>query len=236
MSEIVTRDYRTAEVFRKYGIGYCCGGKWPVEMACEMQGVDAGILQEELKAAIRTVYVSNQLDFSEWDIDFLTAYITNVHHQYLKKSLPVTMELISDSGKEHAKKFPYIADLEKQFDLLVQHLIPSMQREEEVLFPYIRQVAHAHKGKEPYAVLLVKTLRKPVENALFKGHERVSDIILSVRKITSDYTVPPNVCTSHKVVLAKLKEIDNDIMQHQYLEQSILFPRAIAIENEVLAL
>ena len=77
-------------------------------------------------------------------------------------------------------------------------------------------------------------LRKPVEETMFKGHEIITDIIVSIRMLTNKYTTPENVCISHKVVIAKLKELDNDLMQHLYLEQSILFPRAMAIEKELL--
>jgi len=235
VSEIVAQDYRTAEVFRKHGIGYCCGGKWPMEIACQMSGVDADQLKAELEAVTRTIHVSNQLEFAEWDIDFLIDYIMNVHHRYLKKSLIPVKQVLSDFSAEHIKKYPWLAQLEKQFDSLARHLNVSMQREEEVLFPYIRQIAHAHKDKEPYAALLVRTLRKPVEDRMYKDHETIVGIIHSIREITGNYTVPENACTSHKVVAAKLKELDNDLSQHLYLEQSILFPRAVAIEKEVLS-
>lgn len=235
VADIVAKDYRTAEVFRKHGIGYCCGGKWPMEIACEMRGIDASAIQAELESAIRTINVSSLLDFADWDIDFLISYLINVHHRYLKKSLPETQKLLKEFAQEHIKKFPYLEDLERQFDLLIKQLMPSMEREEEVLFPYIRQIAHAHRHKESYAALLVRTLRKPVEETMFKGHETVTNIILSIRRLTSQYTTPENVCISHKVVIAKLKELDNDLMQHLYLEQSILFPRAMAIEREVLS-
>lgn len=234
VAEIVAKDYRTADVFRKHGIGYCCGGKWPMEMACEMRGIDADKIQAELETATRTIHVSNLLDFAEWDIGFLVNYLINVHHQYLKKSLPETQQLLGEFAKEHNKKFSYLAELEKQFDLLVKQLLFSIQREEEVMFPYIRQIAHAYEHKEPYAALFVRTMRKPVEETMFKGHENVRDIILSIRKLTNTYTAPENVCISHKVVIAKLKELDNDLMQHLYLEQSVLFPRTMAIEKEVL--
>lgn len=230
----MARDYRTAEVFRKHGIGYCCGGKWPMEVACEMQGIDADKVLIELEAATRNIHVSNQLDFAEWEINFLMDYLVNVHHRYLKKSLPEIQLLLGEFAKEHVKKYPYVAELEKQFGLLVKQLLPSIGQEEEVMFPYIRQVAHAHKHKEPYAALFVRTLRKPVEETMYKGHEAATDIILSIRKITGNYSVPDNACTSHKVVIARLKELDNDLMQHLYLEQSILFPHAKAIEKEVL--
>jgi regulator of cell morphogenesis and NO signaling len=234
VADIVAKDYRTADVFRNHGIGYCCGGKWPMDMACEMRGLDTEKMLAELEAAVRTINVSTQLNFAEWDIDFLIDYITNIHHRYLKKSLPETQHILIEFSKEHDKKFTWLVELVTQFELLINQLQISMKREEEVLFPYIRQIAHAHKGKEPYAALLVRTLRKPVEETIFHGHELVSDIILSIRKLTNIYNTPENVCVSHKVVMAKLKELDNDLMQHLYLEQSILFPRAMAIEKEVL--
>jgi regulator of cell morphogenesis and NO signaling len=236
VADIVAQDYRTAAVFRKHGIGYCCGGKWPMDMACEMQGVDAEKVQMELEASIRTIHVSNFTGFAEWDVDFMIDYIINIHHFYLKNTLTDTQQLLGNFSKEHSKKFTWLGELEKQYDLLIKQLSRCMHREEEVLFPYIRQIAHAHKGKEPYAALLVRTLRKPVEDTMYKGHETVAGIIFSIRKLTDSYASPENVCTSHKVVLAKLKELDNDLSQHLYLEQSILFPRAVAIEKEVLSL
>ena len=190
----------------------------------------------ELESIVRINNISNQLNFADFDTDFIINYIINVHHEYLKKSLKGTQEMLADFAKEHIKKFAYLGELEDQFDILVNELLASVQHEEEVIFPYLRHLIHAHKHKEPYAVLLIKTLRKPVEDAMFNSHETVSEIIMSIRKLTTSYTPPENVCISHKVILAKLKELDNDLMQHLYLEQSILFPRAIAIEKELLSL
>jgi regulator of cell morphogenesis and NO signaling len=234
VSDIVLQDFRTAEVFRKHGISYCCGAKWPMEMACEMHGVDVATLQKELEDAVRTVHLPNIVDYEKWDTGFLVEYIINIHHHYLKETLPKTQESVHEFIDEHVKKFPYLAELKKQFDQLVDELLKAVCSEEEVLFPYIRQLVHAHKHKEPYAAMFIRTLRKPVEQILHKSHSDISNIILSIRKLTNIYLVPPQACLSHQVVLSKLKELDNDLMQHFYLEKSILFPRAIRIEKEVL--
>lgn len=236
VADVVAQDYRTADVFRRYGISYCCGGKWPIDRACEMKGVDADKLHRELEVATRTIQVSSQLSFADWDIDFLISYLINVHHHFLKKSLPETQRMLVDFSNEHKKQLPYLIELEKQFDLLIKQLITSMQREEEVIFPYIHQIAHAHTHSIPPGDLLITTLRKPVEEIMYHGHEIVWDIILSIRKLTSSYTIPENSCISHKVVIAKLRELDNDLIQHLYLEQSILFSKAITIEKQVLSI
>src|SRR5215467_14609873 len=90
VSEIVREDYRTADVFRKYDIDFCCGGKWPLSMVCETKNLDYDIIKEELEDSARTITIHNTLRFDEWNIDFLTDYIVNVHHQYLRKALPET--------------------------------------------------------------------------------------------------------------------------------------------------
>jgi len=234
VADIVAKDYRTADVFRRYGIGYCCGGKWPIDIACEMQGVDADTLRAELETVVRNIQISSQINFADWDTRFLIDYIINVHHSYLKKTLPGMQVMLEEFAIEHVKKYPFLEELEQQFKGLQKKLLQALEEEEKETFPYIQQLINAYKNKDSYGALYLRTLRKPVEDAMFKGHVVISDIITSIRHLTNQYNTPENVCTSHKVVLARLKELDMDIMQHLFLEKSILFPRAIAMEKEIL--
>jgi len=235
VSAIVEADYRTADVFRKYSVGYCCGGKRSLKLACEIQGINILVILNELKEATRNLVINNQLDFSEWDIDFIINYILNVHHRYIEKSLPQTKQILNEFAKSHVKKFSYLVDLEEQLDNLFKYLSDSLKQEEEVFFPYIRQLAHAHKSKEPYAALLVRTMRKPLEEEFRKSHDLITKLILSIRTIANAYISPENVCTSHRLVLCRLQEMDNDILQHLYIEKNILLPRVLLIEKEILA-
>lgn len=235
VTDIVSMDYRTADVFQKYNISYCCGGNWPLETACQMRGVDTTQVIKDLEEVLRTVRISNQINFASWDVVFLMEYIVNVHHYYIKHILPGTQKLLKEFIAEHVTKYPELRELEKYFDSLVKRLQPSMQQEEEVIFPYIRQIAYAHKHKEPYGALFIRTLRKPVENIMFKGHETAIKLVQAIRNLTNNYQPPEKACSSHKVVFNKLKELDNDLMQHLFLEDSILFPQVEAIEKELLA-
>jgi regulator of cell morphogenesis and NO signaling len=234
VTDIVRQDYRTAAVFKKYDIDFCCGGKWPLGMVCETKGLDFDTLKTELKQAIRTVKLSNTLQFDKWDVDFLTEYIINVHHRYLRESLPQIKEQLEQFGKGHLKQYPYLTDLLIQFDQLYKEFFPHLTEEEEVLFPYIRQIAHAYQSKESYASLLVRTLRKPVENVMHHEHDSLVKILRQFRQLTNNYTPPEKACISHQVSFSLLKELDNDLVQHLYLENQILFPKAIAMEKELL--
>ena len=70
ISDIVKRDYRTADVFRKYGIDYCCGGKWPLEVICESRDLDTGSIIEALHLAQYEMHFSHLINCEDWDVDF----------------------------------------------------------------------------------------------------------------------------------------------------------------------
>jgi regulator of cell morphogenesis and NO signaling len=236
VTEIVTQDHRAADVFKKYGVEFCCGGKWPLQTVCQMKGIDMDELQHELKMATRNLQLPAFLPYHNWGIDFLADYIINIHHCYLKKTLPGLKSQLEFFVKEHGNKSPGLYLLQNSFLRLYNYILPHIEEEEEMIFPYIKQVAHAFESKESYAALLVKTLRKPVDQTMGLEHEIVSGIIHHMRELTNNYTAPEKACTSHRVIFSKLKELDNDLVQHIYLENEILFPRALAMEKELLGL
>jgi regulator of cell morphogenesis and NO signaling len=135
VADIVKKDFRTADVFRKYGIEYCCGGKWPLDTACEMKGLDFSKVHEDLNMVTRTIQMPASVDFTEWDIDFLTDYIINVHHHYLKKALPQLEDHISRFADGHRKKFDYLDEMQLIVAQLAKYLVPHLQQEEEIIFP-----------------------------------------------------------------------------------------------------
>lgn len=233
-ADIVKQHYRTASVFKKHGIEYCCGGKWPLKMVCETKELDKEDLLVELKNATRNIAIPSTLPFEDWKIDFLTDYIINIHHQYLRQSLPAMAEQIKRFADEHRSKYPQLSEVETQFNYLHKTMIPHLQQEEEIIFPYIRQIAHAYESKETYARLLVRTLRKPVEDIMHQEHEVLEKVLRKFRSLTNNYTPPEASCTSHRLSYSLLRELDDDLVQHVYLENEILFPRAIAMEKELL--
>ena len=165
VTDIVKKDYRTAEVFRKYGIEYCCGGKWPLEMVCAAKNIDINVLTAELEEATRNIQLPNSLPYHEWNIDFLADYIVNVHHHYLKNQLPEIKSTLLNFAEEHREKYLYLYELEKTFLQLFNEMIPHLQHEEQIIFPYIRQINHAFQSRESYASLLVKPNNRQAQNA-----------------------------------------------------------------------
>jgi len=234
VTDIVTHDYRTADVFRKYKIDYCCGGKWPLDSVCQNKNINTLEVVEELQKIVNQSSSNAAIDFDSWDVDFLADYILNVHHSYLKKALPETQEQVNKFLDEHRKKFPELGEIETIINQFMNEIPPHMKQEEEVFFPYIKQIYYAHKHHESYARLLVRTLRKPIEEVMEKEHKTTGTNLNKLRSITNNYAPPANACLTHKITFAKLKELDKDLVQHIHLESNILFPKAIKMEQELM--
>jgi regulator of cell morphogenesis and NO signaling len=234
VTDIVNQDYRTADIFRRYDIDFCCGAKWPLDIACKNKGIETGEILNEIKKITQHSPTSPFLDFDAWEMDFLADYIYNIHHSYLNKALPEIQSYISEFLEGHRSQYPELGELEEIFARFMKEIPPHMHQEEEILFPYIKQIYHAWLHKESYARLLVRTLRKPVEEVMEKEHESTNSLLHRLREITNNYTPPDSTCLMHKVTFAKLQELDNDLVQHIHLENNILFPKAIAMEKELL--
>lgn len=203
-------------------------------MVCEMKGLELVPLLEELTEAARLISIPSALPYHTWKVDFLTDYIINIHHHYLRQALPSIHTQLQHFVNEHKKKYPFLFELLESFNMLKKTMLPHLDQEEEIIFPYILQIAHAYESRESYASLLVRTLRKPVEALMEHEHEFTGKILNRFRSLTDQYTPPENACTSHKLSYLLLKELDADLVQHMYLENEVLFPRAIAMEKELL--
>jgi regulator of cell morphogenesis and NO signaling len=234
VTDIVVHDYRTADVFRKYDIDFCCGGKWPLDIACQNKNLPIEEVMRELQRIVAQSPSNAAIDFDSWEIDFLVDYIYNVHHRYLKKALSETKEQVKRFLDDHRKKFPELDEIETIMNQFMKDIPPHMKQEEEVFFPYIKQIHHAYKHRESYARLLIRTLRKPIEEVMIKEHDITGSALHRLRKITNNYTPPEKACITHKITFSKLKELDKDLVQHIHLESNILFPKAIKMEQELL--
>lgn len=233
-AELVKADYRTAAVFQRHGIQFCCGTRMPLETVCSTQSLDLHSLMEELRKSTRTVQLPPGLPFDRWNVDFLIDYIINVHHYYIRENFPSLGKQLQHFAGDHQKKFPVYTTLVSEFEKLQKDLLPHIIQEEESIFPYLRQVAHAYEGKDSYARLLVKTLRRPLARMINDDHKILMETMQKFRQYTANYSHPENACASHKVVLSRLRDMDNDLAQHVYLENEVLFPKILRMEKDLL--
>jgi regulator of cell morphogenesis and NO signaling len=231
--DIVREDYRTADVFKKYGIDFSLGNGKLLE-TCASQNLDYNSILDELMAATKTITISNTLHFSEWKASFLIDYIINVHHAYMHMAITSLQDSLSSFVKTH-KKDSAINRVLLLFRELSVLLATHSRHEEEIIFPYIRQIENTHRRKETYGNLFVRTLRKPLSN-IEKEHEVIYSILKEIQTLTDNYCCPADESAELSAIYNKLNEFHRDMLQHTHLEDHVLYPKAIEMEKELLQL
>ncbi|MBK7665977.1 MAG: iron-sulfur cluster repair di-iron protein [Sphingobacteriaceae bacterium] len=231
IGELVAKDFRKAEIFKKYNLDFCCGGKKTVTQACAVKKVDYLAVEKELNS-IDLVNKTLSHNFDEWSLEFLVDYILNTHHEYVKKSIPVLLGYTSKVAKVHGGHHPEVIAIAQKFDEAAEELNEHMCKEEQILFPYIKQLvlAKSNNLKTPYTAF--GSVKNPI-HMMEHEHDAVGDIFKEIRELSNNYTPPEDSCATYKVSYLKLKEFEEDLHQHIHLENNILFPKSISIESQL---
>lgn len=233
IGEIVTKDYRKAQVFKSFGIDFCCGGKKTIAEVCYSKGIDATAVYTALDQVTGEVKTGEN-DYLKWDIGFLTDYIINTHHQYVKENTQFIMELANKVARVHGQQHPEVVKVSQIFTQVALDLLSHMNKEEKMLFPFIKELAIVQRdgGALPHAAF--GNVSNPIR-MMEVEHEEAGEAMETIREITSNYTLPADACNSYTILYKKLDEYENDLHRHVHLENNILFPKSISIETKLAA-
>lgn len=231
IGEIVTQDYRKAQVFKSFGIDFCCGGKKTIAEVCEKNGMDAAEVRAALEL-VKTDSKTSENDYLKWDIGFLTDYIIHTHHQYVKENTPFIIELADKVAKVHGSQHPEALKVAQLFNQVGADLMSHMNKEEKILFPFIKELAEVqrHGGSVPASAF--GKVSNPIRMMEFE-HELAGEALHTIREITNNFTLPPEACNSYNILYKKLDEYENDLHRHVHLENNLLFPKAILAERDL---
>jgi regulator of cell morphogenesis and NO signaling len=232
IGELVASDYRKAEIFRKFGLDFCCGGHKSLKEACENKGINVLEVEKALEEVEKTP-VNHQQDFNKWDLDFLADYIINTHHRYVNDSLPLLYEFSNKVATVHGNSHPEVIEIARYFEGVAEELKMHMHKEEMILFPYIKQLTVAEKTGENIAMPGFGTIKNPI-NMMEAEHTAVGNDYEKIRELSNNYTPPQDACSSYRVLFAKLEEFEKDLHQHIHLENNILFAKAIKLEEKLM--
>lgn len=233
IGELVAKDYRKAQVFKKYGLDFCCGGKKSVKAACEEKGIDADKVEAELNAFTETPAAKTE-NYDNWGLGFLGDYIVNKHHAYVRESIPALTEYTTKIARVHGGRHPELVEVAKHFAAVAAELTSHMPKEERILFPYIKQMEEAQKNGTTIDRPAFGTIQSPI-NMMEMEHTAAGGDMEAIRTLTQNYELPADACATYRVAFSKLQEFEDDLFNHIHLENNILFPKAIALEKELFA-
>ncbi len=221
VADIVKEDIRTAHVFKKHGIDFCCGGGKELGKVCDAKGIDFKELVAELDQSIKNME-QGEHSYDEWSPVVLADHIEAVHHAYLKENLPILMEYSKKVAHVHGGGVghEYLVEMWKEVEALSMELLQHLQKEEMVLFPWIREMGTESGGPDHCG----GDISMPIKVMLME-HDNAGDALKRIRTLSNDYTLPEYACNTWQAYFHLMEEIEDDTHLHIHLENNILFPK-----------
>jgi regulator of cell morphogenesis and NO signaling len=217
-------------VFENFGIDYCCGGHRTLAAACREASLPVEDLRRSIEEAGRASQPGAERDWRQESLTSLSAYIIDKHHYFTRQEIERLDRLFDRVCSRHGENHPELFEARKTFYQLKQDLIPHMLKEEQVLFPYIARMEEAAGEGRAVSPPFFGTVRNPVRMMMLE-HDVAGDLLQALRATTGDYAPPPEACISYQTLYQALAGFEADMHQHIHLENNLLFPRAIEMEE-----
>ncbi len=231
IGQLVSGNYRTAAVFSKYRIDFCCNGNRSVEEACNQKKIDIQAVTADL-AAVLDVLPENGTDYNTWQPDVLAIHIVDRHHGYVANQIPVLQAYLHKLSNVHGNAHPELVKIAQLFNESAAELTMHMKKEELVLFPYIRQMVIAQQNGTKAAAPHFGAVEGPIAMMMHE-HDQEGERFRQIQALSNDYTVPPDGCNTYRVTYSLLKEFQEDLHLHIH-RKTISFSRRRPTSSAVL--
>lgn len=232
VGDIVAADYRSAVVFKKNGIDFCCNGGRSLIEAASARDLDPNDILIELEELDKNG--SKRLtDYKMIPADELIDYIIDTHHQFVQSRIREIIPFLDKVVAVHGSRHPELNQVRELFYKSAGDLGVHMKKEELILFPYIRKLAVAERsGSRNIEQPVFETVEQPIE-MMHHEHDSEGKLHKQIALLTDNYTTPEDACNTYRVTYALLKEFEEDLHLHIHLENNILFPKAIEMESKL---
>ncbi|HEY9721644.1 MAG TPA: iron-sulfur cluster repair di-iron protein [Oscillatoriaceae cyanobacterium] len=208
-----------ADVFDRYHIDYCCGGKLPLRWYCDKKGVATNEVLQALDRADAAPPQPHGQSLRE-----LIAHVVGVHHVYLRAVLPHLGERLAKVVPVHGPAHAELYALQDCFQRFHDDMAAHMDQEERVLFPLIIRL---ERGLEDQA-LGKRFLNQQLATADAE-HTQSGALLERMEALTEHFATPEGACATYHALYAELAEMVADTRRHVHKENTLLFPRAAAL-------
>ncbi len=221
VGEIVAERPSQARVFQAFGIDFCCQGGRTLREACTIKGIEIQSVLEQLEAvnAEKAEPENNPALLPPVE---LIKYIVETHHEYLRNELPRLQAMSERVSKVHGGHTASLTEVYWIFCEMADELAGHLLKEERILFPAIMALCAGEAAGMP--------LDGPVA-VMLQEHQDAGGALARIRELTNGFTAPPEACNTYRALFAGLAELEEDLHRHIHLENSVLFPQALAMSK-----
>ena len=232
VEEIVEDNHLHAYVLDCYGIDVFAIPDQTLGQVCHDRGTRLEHVEHNLQAATTTSEIDLQT-LGTSPVSLVIEYLKHAHHIFVKKSLPYMSKLVARLEPENYRSPQLIKDLKLVFPLFVEDFISHIYQEEDFLFHYVNVLIEVRSGKLHYNQLF-KCKEAFSLKELADDHQHADDEMKGIRQLTANYTLGIESDFHLRTIYKELMDFERNLVFHANVENKILFPKAIDLENEVL--
>ncbi|HUM06841.1 MAG TPA: iron-sulfur cluster repair di-iron protein [Terriglobales bacterium] len=221
---------QTIPVFEKLGIDFCCGGNRPLEEVCASANLDIEDVLKSLENALAAPAAKSAKELQSGSLAELITHIEQTHHVFVRQEIPQIEKLLEKVHGKHGANHPELGHIRSVFHGLGQELMMHLMKEENILFPYIERMEESVMQREPILPPPFGTVANPVR-MMEHEHDSAGNALKALREASHEYQPPADACTSFRALYTELENFEKDLHQHIHLENNVLFPRALQMEN-----
>ncbi len=222
----------TIRVFEHFHLDYCCGGNRPLGEVCAEKCIAAQVVLDALAEAVHGEPATE--DFTNATTTKIIRHIVQTHHAFVRSELPRLQAMADRVASKHGPLHPEATLIQRHLMQLAEELIFHLNKEERILFPYIEGLERSREEHTAPPSACFNTLENPIQ-AMIHEHEGAASLLEEMRTATRGFAPWPGACPTTGGLYYGLKAFEADLHRHVHLENNLLFPRAIALEQELLA-
>lgn len=161
----------------------------------------------------------------------LIQHIVRKHHNFVRDEMPRLGMLAEKVVARHGAQDPSLVQVRDCIAKISEEMTSHMLKEEQVLFPYIAKMEHELAAGSEIPPAFFGSVRNPIASMLAE-HDSAGELLKRIRSLTRDYTLPEGACPTFRALFSTMQEFETDMHRHVHLENNILFPRALAMEQQ----
>lgn len=227
---IVTDNFATAKVMKAYGLDFCCHGETPFKQACEEKGINIDELVEKLQEAVQADAAQG---FNLWPTDLLIDYVVKIHHRNIRNKSGNLLEILDKVTQVHGDNHPELHQLQALVHESIEDLLMHLDKEENVLFPFIMEMLENEEAGRKMPPMHCGSVQNPIR-VMRMEHENEGNRYMFIIELTNHFTAPDDACNTYRLLMKELEAFVDALFEHIHIENNILFPRAVELENRLV--
>jgi len=170
--------------------------------------------------------------YQQFPLEVIIDYIHRTHRYYLDKKLMEIEQSIHILLKDYSDNHPLLHILNSFFKEYTHDLTTHIREEEKHLLPYIKVLLKFEKegtDKEKHQA----AAKQYSLQAFIDSHQDTEKNLLTVRNAILTYQPHATNQTPYRILLSQLQAFEKDLSIHALIEDRVLIPRALQLEEKI---